>query len=621
MAQSETHFKNLPEEINMDMFQSLFEQQFDKELTLLRTDADEETQYLLSKYINAVNQVREAIRMGFRILEEAKTPHENVRMFQRHLIEVKEAVKHHGYESLEAAKSYWDTIMENWSRQGRHPLPEEFEPALNILRRWYRSIERGLQIEGSELTRESIATLDILIQQSKSAPPSDSSVPPDYVIYECHCDNAGIRDADPTAFKMLLSQSLGIHPDSVFSLEICTGSLIVKALFPYQVTFNKVTKFNGSGNQKWDVTVVHEIKATPEIQKVVEEVKANSQWLSSNDPNIKFNFLFSEPNVTPVNLINTTLVDFATVDRFVTDSIEKSLLDLEISDISFYGNSSFSDEFRKTLMPNSQLKYLFHGSRQPEGFLGDGFDGKRLGSTDPGWYGVGFYATSYLDYALCYQYQNYSFTRQDVLGYVAGIIRSRGGTFKMLLLVCNLGNCRTINSLITGTNLPNGIDSHYVRVQRGKPVPAVPDPDIPIYNEFVLKNKYTLTPQFILTLRFRKPGKLLVWRSTSFYKYGDDATFKDMKRRFNGLTMVAYDCDEDALRRIDKTEDKTKVFVVTNRADGGDKFLVKCRALGVTTPMLVFCSYANNWTAMSGVTISTSGGSVQQFIQDAVMKS
>jgi hypothetical protein len=620
MAQGEACFENSPGKINIDMFQCRFEQQLSKELAFLK-GADEETQFLLSQYVNGVNQVREGIGMGFRILEEAKKPHENVRMFQRHLNEVKEAMKQHGRESFEAAIKLWGTIMENWSRQGRPPLPEEPDSALKILQRWYMIIEKGLQIEGSELSRESIATLDALIQQSKSTQPSDSSVSPDYVIYECHCDDAGIKDADPIAFKMLLAQSVGIHPDSVVSLEICTGSLLVKALFPYQVTFNKVTKFNGSGNQQWAVTVVHAITATPEIEELVAEVKVNSQWLSIQDPNIKFDFLFSEPNMTPMNLINGTLVDFAMVDRFVTDSIEKSLLDLEIVDINFYGNSSFNDEFKKTLTPNSRLKYLFHGASQPDGFINDGFDEKRLGSTDPGWYGVGFYATSYLDYALCYQYQHYSFTRQDVLGYVAGLIRGRGGTLKMLLLVCNLGNCQTINRRIDGTKLANGVDSHYVRVQKGQPVPTIPDPDVPIYNEFVLKNKYALTPQFILTLRFRQPGKLLVWRSTSFYKYGDDATFKDMKQRFKGLTMVAYDCDDEALHRIDKVEDKTKVFVVTNRADGGDKFIVKCRAIGVKTPMLVFCSYAMNWIPMSGVTISTSGGAVQQFIQDVVLKS
>jgi hypothetical protein len=468
--------------------------------------------------------------------------------------------------------------------------------------------------------RESITTLDTLIQQSRSAPPLHGFVPPDYIIYECHCDDAGTKDADLVGFRALLSQSLAIDPDAIVSFQICAGSLIVKALFQYRVTFNKVTKFNGPGNQKWKVHVVHEIKATPEINELIEEIKQNSHWLSIPERDIRWDFLLSDPNVPPLHFINTTLVDFTTVDQFVTNSIEKSFLDLEISDISFYGNSSFYQEFKKNLKPDSKLKYLFYGASQPNGFIGDAFDPKPIGSMG-GWYGRGCYTTSCLDYALCHQYQQYHFTRQDVLGYIAARIRDLGGTFRMLLLLCNLGNCQTIDQRIDGQQLPDGIDSYFVRVQQGRPVPAVPNPDIPIYDEFVFKNEYALTPQFIVTFRPRKRERLLIWRNTSFPRYGNHAIFDEMKRSFKGLTMVTYDCDEDALHRINKTEDKTRVFIVTNRANEGEKFLAKCRVAGVTTPMLVFCVHANGWIPMPGVTISTVGNAVPKFIWDVVLKS
>jgi hypothetical protein len=365
----------------MDMFQHLFEPQLQKEMDILGSVGDDEISDILSRYVEAINSVQELIRMGFRILEEAKRRSEGLRMIRRHLIEVHEALEHHGRESLEAAGSLWNTIMECWFRRNGPPLTEGSESAFNILQRWFRSIERGLGIQGSELARESVTTLETLIEQAKSAPPSDPSVPPDYIIYECHRNDAGIRDADIAEFKALLSRSVGIDPASIVSMEICAGSLIVKALFHYQVTFNKVTKFSGSGNQQWNVDVVYEIKQTPEISELVEEVKQNAQWLSIPDPNRKVDFLLSDPNVTPVNLITTTLVDFAAVDQFVTDSIEKSCLDLEVSAISFYGNSSFYHEFEKTLKQGSKLKYLFHGASQPDGFIGDGFDLKRLGAS------------------------------------------------------------------------------------------------------------------------------------------------------------------------------------------------------------------------------------------------
>jgi hypothetical protein len=145
-------------------------------------------------------------------------------------------------------------------------------------------------------------------------------------------------------------------------------------------------------------------------------------------------------------------------------------------------------------------------------------------------------------------------------------------------------------------------------------------PKIPIYDEYVLKNKYALAPQFIVTFRFRPPEPFLVWRNTTFHRYGNNAIFDSMRRQFSELRMAIYDCDENALCRIEKTKDKSKVFVVTNRADGGDTFLAKCRKAGITTPMLVFCSYAGNWTPMPGVTISTWGNAVPMFIKDVVLK-
>jgi hypothetical protein len=263
---------------------------------------------------------------------------------------------------------------------------------------------------------------------------------------------------------------------------------------------------------------------------------------------------------------------------------------------------------------------MFHGASQPEGFIFDGFDLKRLGGLGL-WYGRGCYTTSCLDYALCDQYQRYAYTREEVLGPIAATIRGRGGKFKMLLLVCNLGNCRIINQFYGDQDLPSDVDSHFVRVQKGRPVQAVPTPGIPIYDEYVFKNKYAVAPQFIVTFRIRPPEPLLVWRNTAFRQYGSNAIVDSMIRQFSELRMVIYDCDEDALCRIEKTMDKSKVFVVTNRADGGDTFLAKCRAAGVTTPMLVFCSYAENWTPMSGVTISSWGNAVPKFIQDVVLKS
>jgi hypothetical protein len=84
--------------------------------------------------------------------------------------------------------------------------------------------------------------------------------------------------------------------------------------------------------------------------------------------------------------------------------------------------------------------------------------------------------------------------------------------------------------------------------------------------------------------------------------------------------MLAYDCDADALHRINKTKDKRNIFVGTNRRDGGEHFITKCRSAGIQTSILVFCMNTTNWIPMSNVTISTSGAAVQKFIRDVVLK-
>jgi hypothetical protein len=294
-------------------------------------------------------------------------------------------------------------------------------------------------------------------------------------------------------------------------------------------------------------------------------------------------------------------------------------LDLELTSIDFYGNDRLYTEFKELKRDNSKVKYLFHGAGDPGGFLNDGFDEKRKGQTDGGWYGVGFYLTSFLDYALCYQYKIYDFSANNILNNIQSIIRGAGGSLRILLMLCNLGNCRTIGEFHMNEPLPNGVDSYYIRVQAGKPAKHPPHSGYPIFDEFVFKNKYSILPQFIVTLKLRSPGKLVVWRNTSFKQYHDYVLFDEMKERFKGLRMIAYDCDDDAIHRITKTKEKTKIFVLSNRANDGDKFLTKCRHLGVQTPMMVFCNYVRNWIPMEGVTVSNSRRDVLEFIENIVL--
>jgi hypothetical protein len=112
----------------MDMFQHLFQLQLKKEMDIMKVAPDDELYIMLSIYVEAVTKVQESIGMGFTILEEAKGRREGLRMILRHLIEVKRVLEHHGRESLEAAGSRWDTIIECWSRRNGPAL--DFGPII-----------------------------------------------------------------------------------------------------------------------------------------------------------------------------------------------------------------------------------------------------------------------------------------------------------------------------------------------------------------------------------------------------------------------------------------------------------------------------------------------------------
>jgi hypothetical protein len=291
--------------------------------------------------------------------------------------------------------------------------------------------------------------------------------------------------------------------------------------------------------------------------------------------------------------------------------------------IDYHGNERFYTEFIELFGEDSKVKYLFHGTKSnPELFLGDGFDENRMGDLDHGWYGSGFYLTSFLDYALCYQYDNnYTFSSETILETIEPLIRNNGGSFKILMMLCHLGNCRRINQR---TNYKTGrwnpdIDSRYVVVQRGNPCPNPPAPDFPVFDEYVFKDKRAICPHFIVTLQLREATKLLVWRNTSFERYGNDCIFRRLKEKFPKVTMMAYDCDDDALHRIRKTKNKTSLFVISNRDHEGAQFLAKCRDAHVTTPMLVFCCYVRGWIPMEDVTITNSTPDVFKFVKEVVM--
>jgi hypothetical protein len=500
-----------------------------------------------------------------------------------------------------------------------HAMIENVRKEIKEAAQQTRRIWHELQNQDRFPDSSTIPTIDDLIQIAKRTQTNPICGPLDYVVIEWHCEAQTMKDANPWAFKEAVSRVMIIEIDSIISIEFCVGSLVARALCPFDVNFHRFSDDLTVDRKQYKLVAVHKIKSTKEIDAVISQIEQNSKWLSLSHHDDQVEFLLSEPGIEQEIVSKSTICDFDLIHRTITEATEKSLLDLEFVCVDFYGDEGSHSQFRESLTPVSKLKYLFHGTRRRlEEFSAGGFNdlfeqGHRQ------WYEKGYYLTSFLDYALCYQYRMLGFSRETILNDIQSKIRDGGGSFKILLMLCNIGNCRKINEKTMGKPLDNDVDSRYIVVQKGNPVPNAPDPNVPIFDEFVFKRNCSICPQLIITFRLRKPGKLLVWRNTSYHRSCNDPIFRRMKERFPTLTMMVYDCDADAFHRIYKTTDKSQVFVICNRADEGVQFLTQCRVLGVTTPMLVFCRYVADWVPMAGVEITKATSRVLKFVETVAM--
>lgn len=81
-------------------------------------------------------------------------------------------------------------------------------------------------------------------------------------------------------------------------------------------------------------------------------------------------------------------------------------MNIKLIGISFYNNSKSQKKFNDHLDAHDELIYLFHGSSNCESLIFNGLSSKLIGATDDGYFGKGYYFTSFIDYALLYHVQN-----------------------------------------------------------------------------------------------------------------------------------------------------------------------------------------------------------------------
>lgn len=136
---------------------------------------------------------------------------------------------------------------------------------------------------------------------------------------------------------------------------------------------------------------------------------------------------------------------------------------------------------------------------------------KLLGKTDSGFFGKGFYFTSFIEYALFYQFHKSSLADLETF------ISNQNNEFRIMFFLVNLGICEEFNekypcktekdwNSVKGKDFIFNIDSRHVLIgqQAADSLVFVPSELTPnsklFFDEYIIKDKYHSLPQF--TLKF-----------------------------------------------------------------------------------------------------------------------
>jgi len=264
-------------------------------------------------------------------------------------------------------------------------------------------------------------------------------------------------------------------------------------------------------------------------------------------------------------------------------------------------------------MPNEKI--LFHGTRGDGGYNGileNGFLTKEqlanlnIQTLDSGWYGKGFYFSSFPEYCL-----NNLYTQE------VNNLR--------LLIVCfvKTGNIKEINVRMDGQILTNNIDTHYVKVGiSGQPATLN---DVNKYDEWVVKmtenDSKRILPRFISVVKCVQ--KALIWRDLKIDNSENSEVLSMLKKKgpFNVYGVKTSELGLELIRR--KKNDQLKLYIITNGAENGEQYCWDIRNLGINTPMLVFCravEYHRTWANTIGnITVTGSSQEVYQFVENYLL--
>jgi hypothetical protein len=464
------------------------------------------------------------------------------------------------------------------------------------------------------------------------------------------CESLSIFEANSKKFKELICQYFNIPLEAIFTIEAHAGSLVFFGFTDYHINIELFhiskhksdssidTANNPYENKKTTKEQIHwKNQGKFDIQSrsltIPNNIEKITNYFQNKDQSLIHRFLpiyhMKEPSLA--FLLNEQKVErfFTTVISEVDELLKLSQIQVRISGIAHYQNENFEKRFFQAFNPKTDLmKYLFHGcSNIPnEGhhpLVYNGFSNKLKGYTDSGYFGKGFYFTSYIDYALFYQLNKWNISK------LREEIKKTHNTFKMMVFLVRLGNCQELNKshpmkpgdehlLFIGTEFPDDLDSRHIIVGRKAnnnqvffPIECYPNSDL-VFDEYVIKDKYNALPQF--TIKFKIPEITLIWRDTEMFEDQNTIHFNQIKNKYSKkLTLIAVQDNETAFSKINEISEKMDIFIISNRNSDGLEFLNICQK-DIRNQFLIFSQDISKWDKNQWISITNEITEVEQYI-------
>jgi hypothetical protein len=243
-------------------------------------------------------------------------------------------------------------------------------------------------------------------------------------------------------------------------------------------------------------------------------------------------------------------------------------------------------------------------------------------SLDSGWYGKGYYQTTFPEYGM--NYIKYPKKPEP------------GNTYTLVGSYFNPGRVKTVATRCVGEEIASGFDGHYVKVnQKGFPsTPHQGNKDkegsilyggVEYADEYCISDGRRIYPRFLIELRC--VDRFVVWFDPNIYNLENKHILEELKTRIDGqFPIYGVSRHQDAINLVVQKTQVKHIRLMSNGRDG-EAFIRPLRERGVMCDVLVFTMTRNQpWVEsllkqypQGKITITLTADPIYDFVDQLVL--